>query len=170
MPSAAPASRWAKRLAGFDIPVPFDMTMLCAALADRRHRAIDFVPVGFGSTQISGLWVAGKHTDLIFYERDTTPLHQQHIQLHEIGHMLSDHPHATGPDTGWMAQLMPLLDVARLDALMARNGYDSDHEVDAEWFAREMGARARLVPRPRRPSPGLHDALARALRAFGRPW
>jgi len=36
--------------------------------------------------------MAGDDRDYIFYEADTLPIHQVHIQLHEMAHMLCGHP------------------------------------------------------------------------------
>lgn len=38
-----------------------------------------------------GLWLAGNEYDYIFYDMDTALVHQHHIILHEISHMLLGH-------------------------------------------------------------------------------
>jgi hypothetical protein len=39
----------------------------------------------------SGAWVRTPVADVVFYEAETTSLHQAHIQLHELCHILLDH-------------------------------------------------------------------------------
>lgn len=39
----------------------------------------------------SGLWLAGNEHDYIFYDMDTALVHQHHIILHELSHMLLGH-------------------------------------------------------------------------------
>ncbi|GAB4528374.1 MAG: hypothetical protein OHK0046_47190 [Anaerolineae bacterium] len=44
------------------------------------------------SPGISGAWIRGQFKDFIFFHVDTHPIHQTHIKLHEIAHMLLKHP------------------------------------------------------------------------------
>ncbi|MER7406717.1 hypothetical protein ABT373_30670 [Streptomyces sp. NPDC000070] len=44
----------------------------------------------------SGMWVATAQADYVLYEEQTSPMHQRHIILHEIGHMVCGHPSAAG--------------------------------------------------------------------------
>jgi hypothetical protein len=134
------------------MPVPFDASELCAAVAARRGRPIRLVPMD-GLTGVCGLWVATATTDLIFYERVTTPPHQEHIILHELSHVLCDHQRA--PD---MAGLLPDLDPEMVHRVLGRAGYTSEEEREAELLASLIRQRARshaggsVVDR-------LHDAL-----------
>lgn len=162
-----PDDRWLAWLdaAGLTVSVPFDMADFCAQLARHRGRPIDLVAVGLGG-QISGLWVPMPETDVVFYEQAATPLHRRHIQLHEIGHLLCDQPH---PDRAQALQeLMPDLDLTRMERLMARAGYGDAVERDVERFARTVG---RLALRPGTCTVDATteqvEALARAEHAFG---
>jgi hypothetical protein len=60
-------------------------------LARRRGREIVFVPWAM-PPNLSGAWVAGDGRDDIFFDQDTQPIHQTHIKLHEMAHILCDHP------------------------------------------------------------------------------
>ena len=60
-------------------------------LAKRRGRPIVFVPWEM-PPNLSGAWVASDGQDYIFFDQDTQPIHQTHIKLHEMAHMLCDHP------------------------------------------------------------------------------
>lgn len=60
-------------------------------LEDRRGRRIVFVPWTMPPA-LSGAWAAEcGGSDYIFYEEHTHPLHQAHIKLHELAHMLCGH-------------------------------------------------------------------------------
>ena len=56
-----------------------------------RERPIVFVPRHMPAT-VFGAWIFAADTDYVFYETDTPPLHQAHIRLHEMAHMLLGHP------------------------------------------------------------------------------
>jgi len=40
---------------------------------------------------LSGAWLAANEQDYVFFEKDTVKLHQTHIQLHELSHILLGH-------------------------------------------------------------------------------
>lgn len=56
-----------------------------------RQRKIISQPYPF-SAGISGLWLETRSVDFIFFQSRTHPIHQTHIRLHEVAHMLLDHP------------------------------------------------------------------------------
>src|SRR5579859_5865141 len=78
------------RLRGIDLPVPLHVPSFCAAVERQRGRQILLRPM-HSETGPCGVWLAGQSTDIIFYEKDTSPLHQQHIILHELSHLLCGH-------------------------------------------------------------------------------
>lgn len=45
-----------------------------------------------------GAWIAEPSVDVVFYEECAAPLHQRHIILHELGHILCDHEGLDGAD------------------------------------------------------------------------
>jgi len=94
-PSQALASvkaRMRAMLAEFDFDfTTFTMERFTAWLEARRGRKILFVPRPLPPT-LFGAWMAGDDCDYIFYEANTLPIHQVHIQLHEMAHMLCGHP------------------------------------------------------------------------------
>jgi hypothetical protein len=124
------------------MPAPFDARALCEQVAARRGRPITLVPME-GLAGVCGLWVATATADLIFYEQVTTPPHQEHIILHELGHLLCDHhrsPDALGLP---VAELLPSLDPAMVQRVLGRAGYTSDEEREAELLASMIRERAR---------------------------
>ena len=78
-----------------------------------------------------GMWIATDTVDYIFHGRGTSPLHQQNIVLHEIGHMLCDH---TGRDAG-IAAMLSSLDPAMVKRVLARDRYSTPQEKEAELAA-----------------------------------
>jgi hypothetical protein len=61
-------------------------------LQQRRGREIVLIPYPISTTTASGAWLAGDDRDFVFYDEATLPIHQTHIQLHEMAHMLCGHP------------------------------------------------------------------------------
>jgi hypothetical protein len=123
-------ARCEARLAGLHIPDPFDLTAFCAHLADRRGRPIVLHPMELAAASPSGLWIRGEHRDYIVYEIATTPLHQTHIALHEIGHLLCGHESVENLD-----RLFPTLDPRLVRRALGRAGYSSTEEFEAELLA-----------------------------------
>ncbi|MBB5122115.1 hypothetical protein AF335_08720 [Streptomyces eurocidicus] len=82
------------------LPRPFSIDALCRELSRTRGRPLHLhaLPDQAAGGNICGLWLATPTDDHIFYEQRTTQIHQEHIILHEIGHMLFDH-HGIRPTT-----------------------------------------------------------------------
>jgi hypothetical protein len=80
------------------IPRPFSIQALCRELAAKNGRRIylhPFPPELGGEDMPCGVWVATAVADHIFFEQNTSQYHQNHIILHEIGHMLCSHTMGT---------------------------------------------------------------------------
>jgi hypothetical protein len=124
------------------MPVPFDARALCERVAARRGRPIRLIPMA-RLTGICGVWIATSTMDLIFYERETTRPHQDHIILHELSHLLCDHYTASFPVTAKIERLLPSLDPEMVRRLLARAGYSTFEEREAETLASLIRQRAR---------------------------
>jgi hypothetical protein len=140
------------------LPTPFDVRALCEGLAAQRGRPIRLLPLA-GLTGVCGLWIATDTTDFIAYEQHTTPPHQDHIVLHEIGHMLCEHYPATVTPAEQARLLLPSLDPAMVRRVLGRTGYTSVEEQEAEIFASLVGQRREFA----RTSDPLTDRLRSAL-------
>jgi hypothetical protein len=120
------------RLRELSLPTPFDLDTFIASVAARRGRPIAryALPLMGG---LPGLWLTMPTGDLIYYEERTSPLHQQHIILHELCHILLGHrgihPVAIGD-----------LTLAELRALRTDH-YTRDEEHEAETLATLIGYR-----------------------------
>jgi hypothetical protein len=125
--------RFAKALNGLRMPDPFDVREFCDELAAHRGRPIRLVPMR-GLTDVCGLWIAAD-VDVIGYEQNTTRPHQDHIILHELGHMLCDHYPTSLTPAEQARMLLPSLDPAMVRRVLGRTGYGSAEEREAEFFA-----------------------------------
>lgn len=150
--------RCAALLRDLDLPGAFDVPALCAELGARRGRPIVRLPLP-DLHDVCGLWIATDTTDLIAYEQHTSAPHQQHIVLHEIGHMLCDHFPTTVDPVEQARLLLPDLDPNMIRRVLGRTGYSSVEEQEAEVLASLLGQRAR----PPQPEDSVADRLRFAL-------
>jgi len=134
------------------LPHPLSVEVLCRHLAALRKRPLRLhpLPPEAATTGTCGLWLATDAEDHIFYEQRTALLHQEHIVLHEIGHLLFDHKMlALDGEAGWV-MLLPDLDMSAVQQLLHRTNYATDQEQEAELFASLLGTRI-SEPWPQRP-------------------
>ncbi|HID65164.1 MAG TPA: hypothetical protein EYP49_20795 [Anaerolineae bacterium] len=99
-------------------------------LAKRRKRQINFVPWEMPPNP-SGAWVAGASQDYIFYDRDAQPIHQTHIKLHEMAHMLCGHP--TVRVESEQALFLPA--EPAISRVLLRSIHSDQEELEAETLA-----------------------------------
>ncbi|MEU4693041.1 hypothetical protein [Actinoplanes sp. NPDC023714] len=124
-----------QRLRGIRVPDPFDLDLFCAEVAASRGRPLHRQPLaGLGPGTPCGLYLGLPTADYVFYDPETSPLHAEHIVLHEIAHMLCGHGQKTGnPDLA--AQLFPDLDPSMISRMLGRAAYSTDQEREAEMLA-----------------------------------
>lgn len=161
------------KLAGIAFPQPFSLTALCGALAELRGRELRLQPLPPEVELASpcGVLVALKDVDLVYYEPSTSPLHQEHIVLHELGHMIFEHVPAS-PLVGLdVKRLAPDLDPQMVQRVFGRTSYTLPQEREAETLASLVLARAGKVRGPAlpaaHPSPEVADVLTRLSRLLG---
>lgn len=88
--------------------------------AQQNDRKIVLVP-GRLPASLSGAWLATETCDYIFYAGDALALHQMHIQLHELSHLLCGHAalavdedeHLIPEEEAWVPPSVLLLDAHR---------------------------------------------------------
>jgi hypothetical protein len=122
-------------LTQLDIPVPFDVRELCRRLAVNRGRRIQLMPVAIPAGGPCGVWLSVNDTDYIVYEERTSPLHQEHIIMHEVGHLVCQHAAAPVLDHETAALLMPSLDPEMITRVLRRTRYSARDEQQAEMIA-----------------------------------
>lgn len=131
--------RYMTRIRDLAIPIPFDVRIFTSTLSDRRCRPIVLQPMPLLGEPF-GAWIEEASVDVVFYEQRTTPLHQQHIILHELGHVLCDHRGIADIELAKSLSSDTGLPVERLRAL--RDGrYTGEEEQEAEMIATLILAR-----------------------------
>jgi hypothetical protein len=119
------------------IPTPFDIRVMCDNLGRMRGRTIHLLPLSEPDVMSPcGLWLQTEKADYVFYDATSGPLHQEHIVLHELGHMLSDHAGVAGVSSA--ALLLPNLNPGLISRVLGRSAYSTHEEQEAEWLATEL--------------------------------
>jgi hypothetical protein len=145
------------------IPVPFDLNALLDQLETDRGRPIELVP--FSTTapgKPCGIWVGTNRRDLIYHEEATSLLHQDHIILHEIGHMVCGHTGTALSNADQVRSLL-LTDAVRdqVGTVLGRGAYTTVEEQEAELIATMIMERAtRPAPARRAVAPASPKATA----------
>jgi hypothetical protein len=134
--------RLRRELQELGIQPPLDVRELCRALGERRGRPIVLRPFPLERPGPSGLWVVASQMDVVLYQQETTRLHQDHIILHEVFHILvaedeQAEEEQEAPDDfveGW-ARMIPMLDPTLIRRVACRCAYDDDEECAVELAA-----------------------------------
>ncbi|WP_203784221.1 hypothetical protein [Paractinoplanes rishiriensis] len=135
-----------RRLRGIRIPNPFDLDAFCGEVSRRRGRPLIRRPVpGLSADAPCGLWIGTDRADHVFYDPGTSPLHAEHIVLHELAHILCGHAGHTGAG-GALAQLFPDLDPETVRRVLGRVSYSSAQEREAELMASLIRGRSTRPP------------------------
>lgn len=92
-------------LASLELPDSFDVPLLLERIVERRGRPLRLLPLLPGLTdEPSGLWVPLPTEDVIFAESRVSRWYQDHVVLHEVGHMLYRHLGTFRDVTNWLGQ------------------------------------------------------------------
>lgn len=121
-------------VAELEVPEPFDIQTLCDALGERRGRPIHLVPIKLPAQTVCGMCVPTGDFDAIFFEQDTSPLHQQLIIGHELGHLLAGHQATEVLDADASRLLLPDLDPQLVQRSLGRSNYAATEEREAEMI------------------------------------
>ncbi|WP_300010190.1 hypothetical protein [Pseudonocardia sp.] len=124
------------------IPRPLDVPELLAGLARHRGRPIDLFATVNTAGGPCGMWLRQPDRDVIVHAADTSPLHQAHIVLHEIGHMIADHPGTCCLPLDLVRRILPGAGATLVGHLFARSTYATDEEREAELVASLIGSAA----------------------------
>ncbi|MFF4104726.1 toxin [Streptomyces sp. NPDC001903] len=136
----------ARRIAALGLPEGADVDELCRHLGATRDRPITLVPMPMPASQPCGMWVAARDEDLIFYDANTTGAHQEHIVLHELGHIICGHRGPGVLDEASSRILFPNLDPALVRDMLLRATYDDVQEQEAEVIAYLLSQRPGGAP------------------------
>lgn len=162
--------RCERLLADVPVPEPFDVQVFADIVASRRQRALHLVAKRTTSGPC-GVWLALPGADYVFYEPATSPLHRDHIILHELGHLLWDHGTTEPVADAVLAELMPNLDLAMVRRVLGRTTYSAVEEQEAEMVATLLLQRVSRSTAHRSPAPTGPDGdvLARLQDTLGGP-
>ncbi|MFJ3792821.1 ParH-like protein [Kitasatospora sp. NPDC090091] len=127
------------------------------------------MPLSGPESSLCGVLISTDRADYIGYPVATTALHQQHIVLHEIGHLLCGHTGDSGPSGPLSHALTTRLPEELVRRVLGRSGYTERQEQEAELVA--SLALHRALHRPRFfPAVGqLADQVGRLRHVFGLP-
>src|SRR5438067_8251764 len=125
----------AAKVEALELPSPFDVHKFCGSVQRARCRMIHLIPRALRTGSPSGLCVSTKAGDYIFYESHTSALHQEHIILHEVGHLLCEHSAASVSREEISELLLPDLDPAMIQSVLGRTCYPIWAEQEAEIIA-----------------------------------
>jgi IrrE N-terminal-like domain len=155
------------------MPRPFDLSELCRSVSNGRGRPLHVrgIPGPASRARPCGIWIATDADDWIFVDQQTSPLHRQHIVLHELAHMLCGHTAADLPENDMLGRLFPDLSPAMVRTVLGRSSYQSEYEQEAELLASLIVTRARSAAGPIMPvtdvSAAEKEILRRAAVALG---
>jgi hypothetical protein len=99
----------------------------------QRERPIVFLPQALPSP-IFGAWVKGHDRDVIVFETDTSAIHQTHIKLHEMAHMLCDHPTVELEEEEIQILFRGANVDLELQPLLLRSQHSDENEREAEML------------------------------------
>lgn len=144
-------------LGHMDLTHPFSLDAVCARIAEQRGRPIRLhpLPPEAAESGVCGLWVGTETVDYVFYEAHTTPLHREHIVLHELGHILFGHHSLDARETD-----------GRAPVVLGRTNYTTRQEREAEMLASMIRIRTAGPGHPRTAA-APRGALARLESAMG---
>lgn len=117
------------------LPTPFEVTTFTAALSQRLGRPVELLPLPIRSAGPCGVLVSTDRAEYIGYPADTALLHQQHIVLHEVGHLLCGHQGTEVLGQAARENLLPHLSDELIHRVLGRSGYTDAQEREAELFA-----------------------------------
>ncbi|WP_158886753.1 hypothetical protein [Amycolatopsis anabasis] len=143
---------------------PLDVRVLCERVGRRRGKPIHPVARPIPVPGPFGAWISTRAADYILYQQETSKSHQDHIILHELGHILAGHPSdSPGAD---VEQLCPDFGPDAVRRALRRTAYDTEQEREAETVATIILEWAsvldRISPRPSGEAPAqrMEAALA----------
>lgn len=123
-----------KLLRDLDIHPPLDVSQLGKRLGEHRGRPIRLLPRPLPQPGPFGIWLAQAGTDVVVYQQETTRPHQDHIIIHEFGHMIAGHE-SDENDDDLLRALFPDVDPDTVRHMLRRTHYDTAREREAETVA-----------------------------------
>lgn len=131
--------RWRCRrlLRDLDVRPPIDVTELCRRLGVHRGRELRLMPYPLAVPGPFGVWFETDDVDVIAYQSQTSRAHQDHIILHEVGHIVAGHGGDSTADED--EQVLPEIPQSSSLRRLRRTCYDVVNEREAELIASILG-------------------------------
>ncbi|MDQ2789506.1 MAG: hypothetical protein M3Y73_07305 [Actinomycetota bacterium] len=127
------------------VPYPWDINQFLDRLERHRGRDIDLCAIACSVGDSCGAWQQHPDHDVIAYAENTSAFHQDHIILHEVGHMISQHRGRCVLSEGEAQRVAPDLAPAALAHLLDRTTGQAE-EREAETIAALIHQRTRIRP------------------------
>ena len=129
-------------LHSLDIRPPLDVADLCDRVGRQRGKPIRLIEHPLPVPGPFGAWISTPSAEFILYQKETSGPHQNHIILHELGHILADHTSdehddvlAVGLGPSAVRDRYPDLDPNAVRRALRRTSYDTADEQEAELVA-----------------------------------
>lgn len=151
------------------VPNPFDLGEFCTRLGQQIDRTIVLMSHAMAIGGLCGTWMRTAKADYVFYEEDTSLLHQQHIIFHEVGHILRSHVPGKELSIDLARTVTTGATPSDVFRVLGRDTYTDDDEFEAELIAtlilRRIGRQpVREVPKAMNPL--ADDIIARITRSL----
>ena len=134
--------RCRQMLNSLDIRPPLDVVDLCERVGRQRGKHIRLVEHSLPVPGPFGAWISTPSAEFILYQKETSGPHQNHIILHELGHILAEHASderddvlAGELDPSDVRERYPDLDPGAVRRALRRTSYDTEQEQEAELVA-----------------------------------
>lgn len=151
-------------VATLDVPASFDLSEFCTLLGRRIDRSIVLLSHSMVIGGLCGTWMRTAKADYVFYEEDTSLLHQQHIVFHEVGHILRRHVPGQELSNDLARTIASGVGAGDVFRVLGHDSYTDDDEFEAELIAtliqRRVG-RQTILAAPRATDPTAGDLVAR---------
>lgn len=134
-------------LAHTGVPDPWDINEFLDRLERHRGRDIDLCAITWGPGDSCGAWQQHPDHDVIAYAENTSDFHQDHIILHEVGHMISRHRGRCVLSQEQAQRIAPDLAPAAFAHLLGRSSAQIE-EHEAEMIAVLIRQRAHTHRQP----------------------
>lgn len=150
------------------VPDPWDINEFLDRLERHRRRDIDLCAISWSPGDSCGAWQQHPDHDVIAYTENTSGFHQDHIILHEVGHMISQHRGRCLFSQEQAQRIAPDLTPVALAHLLDCSGAQAE-EQEAETIAVLIHQRARVRSEPAIDvlPPAADERLARVAQIFG---
>ncbi|MFE5565067.1 hypothetical protein ACFQ68_08750 [Amycolatopsis japonica] len=135
--------QWRQLLSKLDVRPPLDVAELCRQVGELRGKPIRLVAHPISANGPFGAWITTAAADYLLYQENTSKSHQDHIILHELGHLLGGHQSAdsgedvpnSDPDLDLLQERYPDIGPGSVQRALRRTSYDTAEEIEAESAA-----------------------------------